>query len=219
MTEQQRAVADAYDEEAEATGWYGPEVAFGLAFDAVRPDESVLDLGIGTGRAAALFRRAGLRAAGMDVSQEMLDVCRARGFTDLERHDLTSPPYPFGAETFDHIVCVGVLNFIGDLTPVFAEAARILRGGGRFVFVVGDRREDEAAEVVVGAEHTGERGPVTMYRHSAAQVRGWLAENGFTPERDLAFSVPMDRGRTRVLPARAYLASRGEGARGWAGAP
>ncbi len=155
----------------------------------------------------------------MDAAQEMLDVCRAKEFTHLERHDLTSPPYPFGTGTFDHIVCVGVLDFIGDLSPVFSEAARILRGGGRFVFVVGDRREDEAAEVVVGAEHTGEDGPVTMYRHSAGQVRGWLEDNGFTAARDLAFSVPMDRGRTRVLPARVYLASRDEGAGRRAGAP
>ncbi len=31
------AMATAYDEEAEATGWFGPEVVFGLAYRYVQP--------------------------------------------------------------------------------------------------------------------------------------------------------------------------------------
>ncbi len=78
-----RAMTETYDEEAEATGWYGPEVAFGLAFKYLRPGQSILDLGIGTGLAAVLFRQAGLKVYGMDVAPEMLDACRGKGFTDL----------------------------------------------------------------------------------------------------------------------------------------
>jgi len=37
----------AYDEEAEATGWFGPEVLFGLAHKFIRPGQSILDIGIG----------------------------------------------------------------------------------------------------------------------------------------------------------------------------
>ena len=92
---QARATAEAYDEEAEATGWYGPEAAFGLAYKFLRPGQSILDLGIGTGLAAVLFRKAGLRLYGMDVAPEMLEACRGKGFTDLVRHDLTERPYPF----------------------------------------------------------------------------------------------------------------------------
>ena len=210
MDEQARATGDAYDEEAEATGWHGPEVAFGLAFKYVRPGESILDLGIGTGLAAELFRKAGLRASGMDLAREMPGACRAKGFTDLAWHDLTEPPYPCRSESFEHAVCVGVLNIISDLSSVFAEVAHILRAGGVFVFAVGDRGEAEPAELVIGAEHTGQEGPATMYRHSVRQIRGWLGASGFTPLHDLGFSVPMDRERTCCLAARAYLASKGE---------
>ncbi len=45
----------AYDEEAEATGWYGPEVAFGLTYAHVQPSQSMLDIGIGTGLGSILF--------------------------------------------------------------------------------------------------------------------------------------------------------------------
>ena len=208
-----RATAEAYDGEAEATGWYGPEVAFGLAYKYVRPGQSILDLGIGTGLAAVLFRQAGLRVHGMDLAPEMLEACRGKGFTDLVLHDLTAVPYPFPAESFDHAVCVGTLNFIRDLTPVFAETARILRDGGVFVFAVGDRSDDEPAEIEVGPEHTMTDASVTMYRHSSRQVEAWVAASGFTLLRTLAFAVPMDRTRTSSQPIRAYLVRKGVEAR------
>jgi hypothetical protein len=47
--EQIRAMVEAYDEVAEATGWLGPEVAFGLVYKHIQPGQSILDIGIGTG--------------------------------------------------------------------------------------------------------------------------------------------------------------------------
>jgi predicted TPR repeat methyltransferase len=207
--ERRRAVADAYDEEAGATGWFGPETAFGLAYASIRPGESIVDLGIGTGLAAQLFRAAGLQVTGVDVATEMLDACRGKGLTRLVRHDLTVAPYPFASRTFDHAVCVWVMQFMADLSVVFAETARLLRPGGTFVFVAGDRSEDEPASVAVGSEHTGEAGLLRMHRHSTRQIFEWLDAGGFLPLRDLAFGVPMDRERKHVLPARAYLARKG----------
>jgi len=206
-----RAIATAYDEEAEAVGWFGPEVAFGLAYKYVRPGQSILDLGIGTGLAAALFRAAGLRVLGMDVDPDMLAACRAKGFDDLVLHDLTVRPYPCDTASVDHAVCVGVMNFVADLAPVFAECARVLRDWGVFVFAVGERAEDEPAAMVVGAEHTGTGEPVTMYRHSARQVVAWTAANGFTIVRSLTFAVSLDRARTSSQQITMYVVRKGEG--------
>jgi predicted TPR repeat methyltransferase len=205
-----RAMVEAYDEEAEATGWLGPEVAFGLAYKYIQPGQSILDIGIGTGLGSVLFRKVGLKVYGMDVSQEMLDACRSKGFTNLKRHDLTKLPYPYDSKSLDLAVCVGVLNFFSDLSAVFGESARILRKGGLFVFVVGDRTENEAPEVVVGAEHTQSGAPVTMYRHSAQQIKRWVNENGFAPLQSLAFSVHIDREKTQSLRASAYLVRKME---------
>lgn len=206
--ERRHVVAGAYDEEAEATGWFGPEIVFGLAYASIRPGESIVDLGVGTGLAAQLFRAAGLQVTGVDVATEMLDACRDKGLVRLVRHDLTVAPYPFASRTFDHAVCVGVMQFMADLSVVFAETARLLRPGGTFVFVAGDRSEDEPASVAVGSEHTGEAGPLKMHRHSTRQILEWLDAGGFRPLRDLAFGVPMDRERKHVLAARAYLARK-----------
>jgi predicted TPR repeat methyltransferase len=207
--ERARAMAEAYDAEATAVGWLGPEVAFGLAYAYVQPGQSILDIGIGTGLAAVLFRRAGLLVYGMDLDPQMLQACRGRGITELALHDLTARPYPYAAESVDHAVCVGVLNFFGDLGVVFDEVARILRSGGVFVFAVGDRTEDEPSEIVVGPEYTKEDASAKMYFHSERQVGEWVAASRLAPLRDLAFAVPMDRERTRCLKERAYVVRRG----------
>jgi SAM-dependent methyltransferase len=204
-SERTRDAAEVYDAEAAAVGWFGPEIAFGLAYSYILPGQSILDIGIGTGLAADLFRKAGLHVLGMDLDPRMLDACRGKGFTELTLHDLTARPFPYAAASVDHAVCVGVLNFFFDLSPVFDEVARVVRGGGVFVFAVGDRTEDEPAEITVGPEYTKEDASATMYFHSERQIGDWMAADGFTPLRDLAFFVPMDRERTRLLRERAYV--------------
>ncbi len=209
--EQIREMAEAYDKEAEATGWLGPELAFSMVYEHIRPGQPILDIGIGTGLASVLFRKAGLRVYGMDISENMLKACRMKGFADLTRHDLSTTPYPYASESFDHAVCLGVLNFFSDLSPVFAETARLLRTRGTFVFEVGDRTEDEDFEFVVGPEHTGTGEPVTMYRHSSRQIDAWTDGFGFILLRSLPFTVFMDRTKRDSLRAKCYLVQKAEG--------
>jgi predicted TPR repeat methyltransferase len=202
------ATVAAYDEEAEASGWFGPEVAFGLAYTHVQPGQSILDIGIGTGLGSFLFRKAGLRVYGMDISSKMLETCRSKGITALQLHDLKKPPYPYISESMDHVVCSGVMNFFSDLTPLFSEAARILRKEGLFAFVVGHRAESEAYELKVVSEHTKSGKNVMMYRHSSKQIDTWLESYGFKLLRSLAFTVFMDRNRTSSISAKAYLVQK-----------
>ena len=201
----------AYDEEAEAAGWFGPEVAFGLTYAHVQPGQSILDIGIGTGLGSILFLKAGLEIHGVDISPQMLDACRRKGFSSLYLHDLSTTPYPFDSDSFDHAVCTGVFNFFSDLSPVFKEAGRIIRRGGLFAFVVGDRSENEAHAVEVGAEHTKSEKAITMYLHSAKQIAELMAMYGFEALRDLSFTVFMDRERTKSMPARSYLVRKRTG--------
>jgi len=200
-----------YDEEAEATGWYGPEVAFGLTYAHLQPGQSMLDIGIGTGLGSNLFLKAGLKIHGMDISPQMLDACRKKGFSSLHQHDLSKIPYPFDSESIDHAVCTGVFNFFSDLSPVFQEANRILRKGGLFVFVVGDRSENDVHSIEVGVEHTKSEKTVTMYLHSAKQIVELMMRNGFESMRDLSFMVFMDRERTKNMLARSYLCRKRNG--------
>ncbi|MDO8872644.1 MAG: class I SAM-dependent methyltransferase [Methanoregula sp.] len=201
--------SEGYDSEAEAVGWHGPAVVFGLAFPFTNPGETVLDIGIGTGLGSVQFHKAGLRVFGMDISSDMLEACRKKGFAArLVRHDLTAVPYPFDDASCDHTVSTGVFRFFANLDTVFAEVRWILADGGTFVFITGDRGPDEPAEVMVGPEHIGTNAPVTMYRHTPEQVTGWLINNGFRPIDSVGFSVWMDSRRSAKFPIRAYLAQK-----------
>jgi len=198
-----------YDKEAAATGWHGPAVVFGLAFPYTRPGQTILDIGIGTGLGSELFHKAGIHVIGIDISEEMMDACRKKGFADrLVRHDLTMTPYPFGDASFDHAVSTGVFQFFKNLDLVIGEVSRILRDGGIFVFVTGDRRPGEDATVIVGPEHMGICSPVTMYRHTVNEVNGWLQKSSFRLVDNLEFPVYMDKERSKCFPARTYLAQK-----------
>jgi SAM-dependent methyltransferase len=197
-----------YDDEAQAMGWHGPEIVFGLAYDSVRPGQSLLDIGIGTGLGSRLFLKAGLRVHGLDFSTRMLEICRVKGFAALHKHDLTCTPYPFADASLDHAVCTGVLHFFADPGGIFLEAGRLLRAGGCFGFVVLSRSEEEAREIPLPGEAATGSPARCMYRHTAEEVAGWLAAAGFQPSRNLAFSVPVDRYRREVHAAMAYLARK-----------
>ncbi|MGB6033719.1 MAG: class I SAM-dependent methyltransferase, partial [Bacteroidota bacterium] len=169
-----------YDSEAEATGWLGPEITFGLTYKYITAGDTLLDLGIGTGLGSVLYHKAGLRVFGMDSSDEMLKVCEEKGFAEaLKRHDLGAAPYPFEDSSMDHVVSVGVLHLFRDLATVFQETSRIVRDGGLFAFVVADRGDREEGEIVVGPEQTRTGSTITMYRHSEDQIDSLLLVCGF----------------------------------------
>lgn len=201
--------AGTYDEMAQKVAWQGPARVTDLLLPFVRQGQRVLDIGTGTGLGSEYLAKAGLRVTGMDISDSMLAVCRKKGFvTRLVRHDLTVTPYPFDDSSFDHVVSTGVFQFFPCLDTVFREVARLTAPGGRFAFVTADRTPGQPMEIVAGPELTGTGHAVTMYRHSPAQVAGWLEKNGFRPVDSVPFMAWMDEKRTRELPVRAYLAEK-----------
>jgi predicted TPR repeat methyltransferase len=209
MVTQLRTNADYYDDEARAYGWHGPAVVFGLAFRYTKPGQTILDIGIGTGLGSELFHKAGLQVVGIDISDELLDACRKKGCANrLVRRDLTITPYPFADSSCDHAVSTGVFQFFKDLDPICSEIGRIMREGGIFVFITGDRSEGEDCHVLVSPDHTGTGLLVTMYRHTPREVTGWLENNGFLLIDTLEFTVWMDRNRSERFPARVYLAQK-----------
>ena len=80
--------ASDYDHLAQKYQWYGPEILFGLCYELVKPGDSLLDIGIGTGLCSSLFFKHGLEIYGLDNSDEMLEMCRQKGITtELKKWD------------------------------------------------------------------------------------------------------------------------------------
>jgi ubiquinone/menaquinone biosynthesis C-methylase UbiE len=90
-----------------------------------------LDLGCGTGLALPLLDAAGWKAVGVEVSQAQLTRARERGADVLQAdaHEL-----PFEDASFDAVVSILTHTDFDDARAAFAEAARVLRSGGLFVY-------------------------------------------------------------------------------------
>jgi demethylmenaquinone methyltransferase/2-methoxy-6-polyprenyl-1,4-benzoquinol methylase len=87
----------------------------------------ILDLACGTGDLSRAAARHGLGVVGTDLSAGMLAANRAR--VPLAESDAGQLPFVDGA--FDGLVCGYALRNFTDLPATLAEAARVLRPGGR----------------------------------------------------------------------------------------
>ena len=131
----QNGYAREYDADSARYEWHGPEVVFGLVFEYLSEGQTLLDIGIGTGLSALPFHRAGLVVDGIDESKKMLEVCGAKNVTrELKQHDARRTPLPYDDGVYDHVVACGVFHLVEDLGPLMAEASRLLKPGGVFVF-------------------------------------------------------------------------------------
>ena len=109
-----------------------------LDLAALEPGEMVLDLGSGSGTdvfcAAVLVGEAG-RVVGVDITDEQhAKAARLRdrdGFAQVEFVEAHMEELPFEDASFDVVLSNGVINLSPRKGQVFAEAARVLRPGGR----------------------------------------------------------------------------------------
>jgi arsenite methyltransferase len=113
-------------------------VGYHLDLAALAPGETVLDLGSGSGTdvfCAALHVGESGRVVGVDFTDEQLGkATRLRnrdGFSQVEFIECSIDALPFEAATFDVVISNGVINLSPVKHRVFAEAARVLRPGGR----------------------------------------------------------------------------------------
>ncbi|CAN7484850.1 metalloregulator ArsR/SmtB family transcription factor [Rhizobium leguminosarum] len=127
-----------------------------------QPIDSLLDLGTGTGRILELLSGLYRRAIGVDASRDMLSVARA----NLDKSRITKATVrhadilnlPFEGQDFDLVTIHQVLHFFDQPEIAIAEAARMLRPGGRLVVIdlaphTLEYLRDEHAHVRLGFSH------------------------------------------------------------------
>ncbi|MEU5397684.1 methyltransferase domain-containing protein [Streptomyces sp. NPDC005963] len=97
---------------------------------------SVLEVGVGTGVVAAGLAAIGHTVRGVDVSEPMLEVAATRFDGELLLGDGMALPFEDASQ--DNVVYVHALHLMPDMSAALAEAARVLRPGGRVVVRHGD---------------------------------------------------------------------------------
>lgn len=98
---------------------------------------TLVDIGCGGGCLSEEFARLGCWVTGVDPSPNSLDVARRHARQeglDIEYRHALGEQLPFADDTFDIALCCDVLEHVDDAARVLAEAARVLKPGGVFLF-------------------------------------------------------------------------------------
>jgi len=149
----------AFDRAAEyydSTRGFGPGVAERIrdaivTYTGAGKETRFLELGVGTGRIALPFIRAGYDYTGVDLSQPMMDQLALKLADDpsaqnyryrLLRADITD--LPFADASFDVAITVHVLHLVDGWQRALQEARRVLRTPGGWLLIAYDAPADAA---------------------------------------------------------------------------
>jgi SAM-dependent methyltransferase len=180
--------AELYGHEAEGAPDSAVAASLGCGVPAavadLHPGEVVLDLGSGAGADVLISARRvapGGRAIGLDMTVEMLELARRNatdaGVDNVEFVQGYLEEIPLPDDSVDVVISNCVLNLAADKNVVLAEAARVLRPGGRLAIsdVIADEGMDEATKADM-TEWTGcIAGALTQ-----SEFAGALTDVGFT---------------------------------------
>lgn len=116
------------------------ESAFDYLIDAVRPPSGAVFLDAGCGNCAHSIRlaRRGFSVHAVDFSEVALKLARdnvkASGFEDrIKVAPANLLQLPFEDESYDYVLCWGVLMHIPELGNAISEITRVLRPGGTLI--------------------------------------------------------------------------------------
>ena len=131
-----------------------------------------------------------IRYVATDLNQPMLERAASQQGSDdrIAWQQADALDLPFEDESFDAVVCQFGAMFFPDKTAGFAEAGRVLRSGGRFLFNVWDRIEtNDVAHLVtrVAGEVFPEDPPLFLARtphgyHDVVEISSNVHAAGFS---------------------------------------
>lgn len=164
------------------------------------PLPRVLDLGCGTGLGGAAFRDIAVWLEGIDLSPGMVGRARRRGCYDaLSVGELSAALGP-RQPSFDLVLAVDVLNYLGDLAPVLAGARQALRPGGRFAFTL------ERLDTLPAGAPGYQLGEGHRFAHHPDHIAALAAAAGFQVERLARDSFRRNKGEP--VPGALYVLLR-----------
>lgn len=135
---------------------------FGVMTSLLKPsqlDQPVLDFGSGTGWVTELSARMGLHTVAFDIHGDLQACLEGRAkadnridpslisFTHGDGHAM-----PFEPDSFGHLLCYDTLHHMHDYPKVFTEFFRVLKAGGRAIFVEPGARHSSSPETVAFVE-------------------------------------------------------------------
>ena len=190
-----------------------------------RPGTRFLEVGVGTGRIALPFVRAGHAYCGVDLSAAMLGALREKLIAGPAQPGLAcadAMALPFRPGVFDVVLLIHVIHLVDDHLQTLAEVRRVLRPNGRVIISANEYTEQERRDAAERARADGRAARHQPVEHDLD--RAW---NGSASAP--AGSVDLRRGLDgrpgaarrigRTGGAGPVPGPRADGARGGRGAP
>jgi SAM-dependent methyltransferase len=150
-------------------------------------DSPVLDFGAGTGWVSEFCARMGFQVVSFDIHGDLKACVEERiksdsrisaslmSFVHGDGHDM-----PFESDTFGHFLCYDTLHHMHDYPTVFSEFFRILRPGGRGIFVEPGARHSKSPETIAFVEAQKKHDPSWIERDVVLEEIDQIArEAGF----------------------------------------
>jgi ArsR family transcriptional regulator len=158
---------------------------------------TVADLGCGTGAMVATLAPHVARVIGVDASDEMLGAARLRlsGLRNVELRPGPLEALPIDAASVDAATMMLVLHHLASPGAAIAEAARILKPGGRLLIVDMAPHDHE--------EYRRQMGHVWL-GFSEEQVKRLLTQSGLSAPRVLALPPDEDAKGPELFAASAH---------------
>jgi predicted TPR repeat methyltransferase len=201
------ADADKFDEHLVKTLQYDTpqrllRLSIGLLGSANKTKD-MLDLGCGTGLAGLSFSPYARNLVGVDLSANMLSYARRRKiYHRLEQGELLTMMQAEKSASYDVIVASDVFIYSGKLDKIFAEAKRLLRAAGLFLFSVESLDALPRPEPRRPGIRTYQLNPNGRFAHSAAYVHTLAFTCGFRINTMLSAPARLEAGK----PVAAWLA-------------
>ncbi|MCB1562117.1 MAG: class I SAM-dependent methyltransferase [Alphaproteobacteria bacterium] len=143
-----------YDNLSEKDGWN----AHSHVFNAVErhrmhsPGHRIhlLDLGIGTGKASAHFRKAvnNIHITGIDGSHKMIELCEKQKIANVLIPRNLNSGIPREPNEFDIVISAGVMEYLQDSNAFIKEMARVTKPGGLVCFTTELAPPSESSRVM-----------------------------------------------------------------------
>jgi phosphatidylethanolamine/phosphatidyl-N-methylethanolamine N-methyltransferase len=104
----------------------------------IKPDDRILEVGVGTGINAALYPRD-CAVSGIDLSESMLEKARDRvarkGIRNVRLLEMDAADLKFADGTFDIVYAPYLISVVPDPVAVAREMRRVCRPGGRIIIL------------------------------------------------------------------------------------
>ncbi|KAJ3270654.1 hypothetical protein HDV01_007542 [Terramyces sp. JEL0728] len=116
--------ADLYDKETSIDTYPAPHIislwVHEILQNSLVANPKILDVGCGTGQSSQIFfnEKFTYQVTGIDASPQMLGVAKKYPFFKLVCQDIQ---LPFEVDSYDAIMCVGVLDFVADIREMLVK--------------------------------------------------------------------------------------------------